>query len=245
MSDNPTPNPYDHDETYPLNPEERSDGLEVVESVPMDEDETEFAPPEAPRPTPTPDREPMREVRPERVRQRGANRLAILPMALGCIGLGVLLLVQEYAEGFSELNISSAAATVVLIGALVLTYIFRFFTSGRRERGLFFLAIVMLTWGALLALSIVDDQNYPITEFWPLLFAGVGVAFFATFLFERSHQVGLVFPGVILLFTSGMAFLVTQNIINDNIQAAVGDYWPLLIAFVGLTILPSALQDES
>lgn len=242
MSDNPIPNPYDHDETYPLPPQQEN---EVVEGIAMDNDVTEIALPEPSPATNAPSRNTIEEVRPERVRQRGANRLAILPMALGCIGLGVLLLAQEYVESLNELDISPAAATVILIGALVLTYIFRFFTSGRRERGLFFLSIVMLTWGSILALSIVNDERYPLTEFWPLLFAGVGIAFFFTFLFERSHQVGLVFPGVVVLFASGVAFLVTQNFINEDAKDIVADYWPLLIAFVGLTLLPSALQDES
>lgn len=243
MSDNPTPNPYDHDETYPLNPQQATE--DIVEGQPVeDEDETELAPPQ-PASAPSTTRDTVQEIRSERVRQRGANRFAILPMALACIGLGTLLLAQNYVDDLSGLNISSSAASVVLIGALVLTYIFRFFTSGRRERGLFFLAIVILTWGSVLALSIIDDERYPITEFWPLFFAGVGIAFFLTFLFERSHQVGLVFPGVILLFASGVAFLITQNVVGEEVQSVVEDYWPLLIAFIGLTILPSALQDES
>ncbi len=242
MSDNiQSPNPFDHDETYPLSPEDS----EALEAMGIEDDETEVAPPESASSTSSSERSTVQEVRPERIRQRGANRVAILPMALGCISLGTLLLAQDYVEGFDELNITPAAATVILIGALVLTYIFRFFTSGRRERGLFFLSVVTLTWGGLLALTVVNGENYPLTEFWPLLFAGVGVAFFFTFLFERSHQVGLVFPGIILLFTSGVAFLVTQNIINQDIQDVVSDFWPLLIAFVGLTLLPSALQDES
>lgn len=236
MSDNPSPNPYDHNETYPLPPQDNDN----ITDVSVDEDETEIAPPEQSQPATN-----VREVQSERVRQRGTNRIAILPMALGFIGLGVLLLAEDRVEAIEELDLSAAAATVILIGALVLTYIFRFFTSGRRERGLFFLAVVTLAWGSLLGLSIVNDERYPLAEFWPLLFAGVGVAFFFTFLFERSHQVGLVFPGMILLFSSGVALLVTQNIINEDIQDVVADFWPLLIAFIGLTLLPAALQDES
>lgn len=181
------------------------------------------------------------EILSTRTRQKSANRLAIFPLAMGFIGLGVLLLLEDYVDG---LEVTLAASTVILIGALVLTYIFRFFTSGRRERGLFFLAVVITTWGGLLALSVVDSENFPLDEFWPLLFAGVGVAFFLTFLFERSHQVGLVFPGVILLFTAGIAFLVTLDIIDAGMRDTISDYWPLLLAFVGITLLPSALQEE-
>lgn len=177
----------------------------------------------------------------QRTRQKSANRLAIFPLAMGLIGLGGLLLAEDYVDG---LEVSLGASTIIIIGALILTYLFRFFTSGRRERGLFFLAIITISWGGLLALSVIDDENFPLDEFWPLAFAGVGAAFFMTFLFERSHQAGLVFPGIILLFTAGVAFLVTLDIINDDAQDIIADYWPLLLAFIGLTLLPSALQEE-
>lgn len=176
-----------------------------------------------------------------RTRQKSANRLAIFPLAMGFIGLGVLLLLEDYVDG---LRVSLGASTVIIVGALVLTYVFRFFTSGRRERGLFFLAIVIMSWGSLLALAVVDGENFPLDEFWPLMFAGVGAAFFLTFMFERSHQVGLVFPGVILLFTAGVAFLVTLEVIDEGARDTISDYWPLLLAFIGLTLLPSALQEE-
>lgn len=183
----------------------------------------------------------VRAVRPQRIRQKSANRVAIFPLAMGFIGLGGLLFAEDYVDG---LEVSLAASSIILIGALILTYLFRFFTSGRRERGLFFLATIAITWGALLALSVVDSETYPLAEFWPLIFAGVGSAFFLTFIFERSHQIGLVFPGVLLLFVSGVAFLVTLDVIDETIQDTVSDYWPLLLAFIGLTLLPSALQED-
>ena len=66
--------------------------------------------------------------------------------------------------------------------------------------------------------------------------------FSSPFLFERSHQAGLVFPGIILLFTAGVAFLITLEIIDDDAQDIIADYWPLLLAFIGITLLlPSAL----
>ena len=207
------------DETYPLNPHQ--DEAASTESD-IDEDV-------------------IRTIRSQRTRQKSSSRVAIFPLAMGFIGLGGLLIAQDYVD---ELEITFAASTIILLGSLILTYLFRFFTSRRRERGLFFLAMLTITWGSLIALAVVDGETYPIVEFWPLFFAGVGVSFFFTFIFERSHQVGLVFPGVILLFVSGIAFLVTLDVIEQETQELVGDYWPLLLAFVGLTLLPSALQEE-
>lgn len=184
--------------------------------------------------------ERVQELAPEAIRQRSGSRLAIFPLAMGFIGLGVVLLAEDRIEG---LTIGLGQASIVLIGALVLTFLFRFFTSGRRERGLFFLAVVVISWGIVLAMSTIDNETFPIEEFWPLTIAGVGIAFFMTFLFERNHQTGLVFPGIILLFTTGILFIGTLGIITDAMQDFVRDYWPLALAFLGLTLLPAAFQD--
>lgn len=187
-----------------------------------------------------PTSERVQELAPEAIRQRSGSRLAIFPLAMGFIGLGVVLLAEDRIEG---LTIGLGQASIVLVGALVLTFLFRFFTSGRRERGLFFLAVVIISWGIVLAMSIIDNETFPIEEFWPLTIAGVGIAFFMTFLFERNHQTGLVFPGIILLFTTGILFIGTLGIITDAMQDFVRDYWPLALAFLGLTLLPAAFQD--
>lgn len=182
----------------------------------------------------------VQELTPEIIRQRGSSRLAMFPLAMGFIGLGAVLLAESRIEG---LTIGTGQAAVILGGALVLTFLFRFFTSGRCERGLFFLAVVGIMWGIVLAMSTIDNETFPLEEFWPLAIAGVGFAFFMTFLFERNHQTGLVFPGIILLVTTGVLFVVTLGIITDAMQDFVRDYWPLALAFLGLTLLPSAFQD--
>jgi len=78
-----------------------------------------------------------------------------------------------------------------------------------------------------------------------LALATVGMALFITFLFERSHQIGLVFPGIILLFASGVAFAVSLDVIDQKVLDIVADYWPLVLAFIGLTLFPSAVQRRS
>jgi hypothetical protein len=57
--------------------------------------------------------------------------------------------------------------------------------------------------------------------------------------------VGLVFPGIRLLFASGVSFAVSLNVISDSVLKLIADYWPLVIAFIGLTLLPSAVQKRS
>lgn len=185
------------------------------------------------------DRDRVREIQPELIRQQRPGRLAISPLAFGLIGLGSLLLAENFVE---ELEITAGAAITLLLGSFVLTTTFRFFESGRRQRGLFFMGVVLLIWGAIVALNVLREDKFPIDEFWPLTIAGVGAAFFITFLFERNHQAGLVFPGIILMFASGIAFLVTLDVIGQGTLDEVKDFWPLLAAVVGLLLFPAAFQ---
>ena len=181
----------------------------------------------------------VREIQPELIRQQRPGRLAIAPLAFGLIGLGSLLLTENFIE---ELEITAGAAITILLGSFVLTTVFRFFESGRRQRGLFFVGVVLLIWGGVVALNVLRDDKFPLDEFWPLTIAGVGAAFFITFLFERNHQAGLVFPGIILMFASGIAFLVTLDVIGPDLTDGVKDFWPLMVAVVGLLLFPAAFQ---
>lgn len=229
---------YDPDQTRHVHHDD--DSIPQTRRIQLPDDDEE---PETPEPESAiaDDLSRVNELLSVPIRQKHSNRLAIFPFAMGFIMLGVLLLAEKRVEG---LEITLPAAIVIIVGALVLTYIFRFFTSGRRERGLFFLATVTIVWGGVIALTVLNTEDFEIAEFWPLILAGIGVAFFFTFLFERTHQVGLVFPGIILMFASAVAFAVTLDVIDQKVLDAVADYWPLVVAFVGLTLLPSALQER-
>ena len=231
---------YDPDQTHHLQRDD--DGIPLTRRIqlPADEEEEELEASE-PESDISDDLLRVNELLSIPIRQKHSNRLAIFPLAMGFITLGGLLLAEDRIEG---LDVNLPAAIVIIVGALVLTYIFRFFTSGRRERGLFFLATVTIVWGSVIALTVLNSGKFEIAEFWPLILAGIGVAFFFTFLFERTHQVGLVFPGIILMFASAVAFTVTLGIIDQSVLDAVADYWPLVVTFIGLTLLPSALQDR-
>lgn len=191
-------------------------------------------------PPPTAKRTPDDMFQSELIRQKQGSRLPLLPLAFGLIGAGVLLLFSRITE---SIDITAGIGLVIVLGALTLTNIFRFFESGRRERGLFFIAMTLFVWGILLALDTIL-VGFVLADYWSLTLAGMGMAFVFTFLFERTHQTGLIFPGMILIFTSGVIIAVEQNLINQGIQNALSDYWYLLLAFLGLALLPTALQES-
>jgi hypothetical protein len=183
----------------------------------------------------------MREDQAVLVRQQKEGRLAILPLALGLIAAGGLLLADRLGDA---IKFNFGLALIVILGSLILTNMFRFFRSGRRERGLFFIAATLLVWGFLLALDFSGSTDFSLAQFWPLTIAAVGVAFVFTFLFERTHQAGLLFPGILLIFASGVAIAVNEEFISKNFQEFVGDYWTVLVAVLGLLLVPTALQER-
>jgi hypothetical protein len=176
---------------------------------------------------------------PQLIRQHQEGRLTLLPLAFGFIGAGVLLLANQFVDG---LNIELATSLVIIMGALTLTYIFRFFSSGRRERGLFFVAMVLMLWGILVAIDVSSPSAYYLEDYWALFIAALGVAFIFTFIFERTHQIGLLFPAILIIYTSGLSILLTREIIPIEVQKVVLDYSPLVATFIGLSLLPTVIQ---
>lgn len=177
----------------------------------------------------------------EMVRQQIGSRWTLLPLAFGLIGTGALLLANNLVDGF---DIDTGGALMVLFGALVLTNVFRFFESGRRERGLFFIAVTLLLWMVLLALDNVTNSSFSLADYWPLTIAAIGFGFIITFLFERTHQIGLVFPGILLIFASGIAVMAAQDLLSQPFQEFVVDYMMLIVAFIGLSLIPMAFQER-
>ncbi len=170
-------------------------------------------------------------------RQAARGRLVAFPFAMGLIGLGVLLLAAPEIEGF---EVTPFVAGLVLIAAFVLTNLFRFFASGRRERGLYFLALVIVSVGAFLAILVNVPQAD--AQWWPLLLVGISLSFFITYIFERQHESGLIGVGLLVMLAAVIAFLVTLELIPQEFLDTVKDYWPLLVAFFGLTLIPLAFR---
>lgn len=213
-----------------LGPDEELDESSAeTRRIRPDEDEPEHAPGGA------------EELPPEMVRHQVGSHWTILPLAFGFIGAGLLMLAGNFVE---EIEVSVGAGLIIILGTLVLTNLFRFFESGRRDRGLFFIAIVLLLWGVLLAMDNLTNSRFQIKDYWTLLGAGIGFAFIITFLFERTHQVGLIFPGILLIVASAVGVMVTQELIQRSFQEFLVDYMLLIVALIGLSLIPVALQER-
>ncbi len=181
----------------------------------------------------------VRQAETETYTQTARGRLTALPFGLGFIALGVLLLIEDQVTG---LDMTPPIIGLMMGASLVLTFLFRFFASGRQERGLLFLAVSLLSLGGLGAAFSVAPDTFDLAEWYPLALVGVALALFLTYAFERQAERGLLGVGALFLVMASAAFLVTFEVIPQNVLDQIADYWPLLIALLGITLVPVALR---
>jgi hypothetical protein len=169
-----------------------------------------------------------------RIQRRSQVSTAIPALVL--IALGVVYLIKP-----SELTYPLAIG--VGVGALGLSLAMRFLLNARRERGLFFIGTLLLLWLGLVALA--NSGNVEIGQTWPLAVSAVGLAMLLSFVFERTHDRGLLLPGLVLIVAGGVALLFTMGALPGNLLTGVALYWPVLLLVVALAILPRAIRDRT
>lgn len=179
--------------------------------------------------------------RPSRVMQFRAQRRTQLSMAIPAlllIAVGVVYLAETVTPDTEE----APRVALLLIGAtgLGLGLLARFLLNGRRERGLFMLGAVILLWAVLAAL--VASGGLLIEQAWPFGVAAFGVAMLLTFIFERSHERGLILPALAFMAAAGMAIPITTGLIPPDLLEMVTLFWPLLFLLVALLLLPRAIR---
>lgn len=189
----------------------------------------------------TPSNAPMQEIS-ATYTQNARGRITAMPFAASLILLGGLLLAQNYLE---NLAISWPIAVLMLTVGLSLTYVFRFFISGRRERGTFFLALTLLSVGIALGVLVLMANSFPADEWWPLCIVAVGAATCLTWGLEREHERGLLGVGLLLLLSGSVALAVTLGAVPQTVLDHAADYFPLVLVFIGITLIPVGVMGAS
>jgi hypothetical protein len=165
-----------------------------------------------------------------RVQRRSQVSTAIPALLL--IALGVVYLLKP-----SQLTYPLAIGAGV--GVLGISLVVRFLLNTRRERGLFFVGILILLWLGFVAWVIYGKAD--VSQMWPLTISAVGLAMLITFVFERSHDRGLLLPGFILILGGGVALLFTMEMLPGYVLSGIALYWPVLFLLVALILLPRAI----
>jgi hypothetical protein len=178
-------------------------------------------------------------VRPSRATQfRAQRRLQLsntLP-ALLLIAAGVLLLLRPDAA-------TRLLVIVVAVSGIALSLALRFLFNGRRERGLFFIAVMILLLTGIIGAAAKDWID--LSQGWPLVIMVPGAGMILTFIFERSHDQGLLLPGLMFIVAGGVILLFTTYFLDPAVLSIVALYWPVLLLVLALAVLPSAVRDRA
>lgn len=186
--------------------------------------------------------ERLRAPRAQGFRRRLRHQIGMLPLALLLIALGAYLLAREHnlADVPDLSTLALAELTALGVG---FTFIFHALLSGRRERGLLFVGLyIWITAGVIGVIAYGIDLQPDAREWWPALLWSLGLTLLVTFLLERAHDARLVLLAVLVTVAGGVAYWVTSGEADAELLDDVADYWPLLLAVLGVGLLPAAFR---
>lgn len=171
----------------------------------------------------------------ERQRVRRRVQLSTVVPALLLIAIGVVALARpDFVTTDLIINL--------LLVALLIGLMMRFLFNARRERGLFFIGVTVLLLGVFWALVL--SNTFDVTQGWPLVLVAPGLAMIITFLIERSHERGLVLPGLMLMVAGGALLTFTMGLFDISVLTNIAVYWPILFLLLALALLPRAIRDR-
>ncbi len=196
-------------------------------------------------PSPLTEQERLRQPRAQTFRRGLRNQIGMLPLALYGLALGAYLIARRRdVEGLPDLSRQAEIGISVL--ALAFTAVFHALLSGRRERGLLFFGVYVGVTAAVGAGIVYGlDEVLDMREWWPLLVWSLGLALVITALIERTHDPRLLLLGTLSLVAGLAAYGMSSEGIHGEWIDRAADYWPILLAIVGLGLLPSAFRSRS
>jgi hypothetical protein len=188
------------------------------------------------------DTERLRQPRAQGFRRRLRTQIGMLPLAVFLLALGGYLIARRLdVKGIPDFSTVALWGGSVL--ALAFAAVFHALVFGRRESGLLFAGLLIWITAGLAALLILGiDEQAQATQWWPLLLVALSVTFLVTYLIERVHDVRLVLASILTLVAGATAYLVTSGRVDNQLLDRAADYWPLLLAVIGVGLLPLAFH---
>jgi len=177
-----------------------------------------------------------RPARAAQFRTQRRSQISTAVPALLLIALGVLYLLKP-------VELTYTLSLGIGIGVLAFSLVMRFLLNARRERGLFFIGVIVLFWLGLVVSAIYG--GFDIGQVWPLAVSAIGLAMIVTFVFERSHDRGLLLPGLILILAGGVMLPFTFGMLSNSLLSSVALYWPALLLLAVLALLPRVIRSRA
>ena len=217
------------------------DDVEISSAIPYMPEDSEDAESGA-ESTAVGEGERLRQPRAQSFRRRLANQISMLPLALYLLAMGGYLIAdKQNVNGLPDLDAPALIGGLVL--AVAASMMLHSLVFGRRERGLLFVGLTVWVTASAVGLLVASMEETPEPgEWWPILLIALGVSLLLTYLIERVHDGRLVLLSLFMFVASGVAFWTTLgNTDLDRLDNAA-DYWPLLLAVLGIGLLPLAFR---
>lgn len=185
---------------------------------------------------------PLRSIQaPSPVSLRRGQLASVVP-ALLLMGIGAWLTFAMTAPDAVPVNPFLVAAA--LLGALVVTLLAYWLSSGRWARGAFFFAILALLvagfayYGTTLAVEA--------SVIGPLVLAATGLAFALTGLLARPMDRRLLLPGILFLVAAAVSLAAIIGYLPATLLTGIAPYWPALVAVLAIVwLLPLLAKRRS
>jgi len=150
--------------------------------------------------------------------------------------IGVLLLV--WTQNFIDGLVRWWPSVMTILGAFLL---YKAWFRKARASALFLGLLLFLTGLFILVLNNLGPGSLTIKELWPVYMGIVGVSLIPYGArYRRTIRVSLVVPGIILIVLTGVFLLFSLSIVQQSFSEFVIGWWPLVLVFMGITLVASA-----
>lgn len=175
-------------------------------------------------------------VPPQIVLKRG--QMASVVPALLLMAIGAWL---TFAHTASPTPPDGPLVAALLVGGVAVTFLARWLSAGRWERGSLFVALALL-FVAGVAFYLVLPGSVGGARGWPLLVSAVGAAFVLTALLAYPPDRRLLLPGLLLVMAGLIGLAVMMSLLPAGLTAVVVNLWPVVLALVLLVWLLPVLR---
>jgi len=157
---------------------------------------------------------------------------SIVP-ALLLIGSGGFLTWALFAQ---DIVLTVPLLGSLVVGALGLMLLAQWLTSGRWSRGSFFIGLLLLFCGGTI-IFLTQASEFGLFNVWPLLLAAVGITFILTAIFTPPFDRRAFLIGLLFVVASAAAWLVTGQILQDNLLQILRQMWPVAVVLLLIVLL--------
>lgn len=177
---------------------------------------------------------------------------------------GVAFFVAYVVSGFKEIGFAFVGTLLVLVGLFLfgftlgfwewgamadlwpafplvvgVAFLVAYVASGFRESGFVFAGVLTTLIGLFFfGFTMGSWQWEEMETLWPVFPLIVGVAFFALFVADRKHELGVLGVGCVLMLVGGLGLAFALNLIGVKLV----NLWPLILVAIGIGGLIAGLR---